>query len=339
VVPRGTRVQLKTGLATPSQPDLATLTPCVNQHTCLAHFHLRWRPAGHGNSKGKLAGSPEPKRVLIEPGHPTLSVARQCALVGLPRSSWYYHPLPPSATTQALLDRLDEEYTRTPFYGVRRMTARLRQSGCPVNPKRVRRLLRLLGLEAIYPKPRTSVPVPGHRIYPYLLRGVPITHTDQVWSSDITYIRLAQGWVYLVAILDWYSRYVLAWAVSNTLDTGFCVAALERALAHGRPAIFNTDQGSQFTSQEFTGRLLAADVRISMDGRGRALDNVFVERLWRTVKYEEVYLKSYDSVPVAIYSLGQYFRFYNEERLHQALGYRPPAVVYRDPAQLQAQYG
>jgi len=263
-----------------------------------------------------------------------LSVAQQCALVGLSRSSWYYQPGPTSALTQELLDRLDEQYTRTPFYGVRRMTAVLRQAGYAVNPKRVRRLLRLLGLEAIYPKPRTSTPAPGHRIYPYLLRGVPITHADQVWSSDITYVRLAQGWVYLVAVLDWYSRYVLTWAVSNTLDSAFCVTALERALTQARPAIFNTDQGSQFTSQEFTGRLLAADVRISMDGRGRALDNVFVEPLWRTVKYEEVYLKSYATVPEAIQSLREYFRFYNEERVHQALGYQTPATVYqrRQPA-------
>jgi len=172
------------------------------------------------------------------------------------------------------------------------MTAWLRSVGYPVNRKRVRRLLQLLGLETIYPKPRTSTPAPGHRIYPYLLRGLPITHADQVWSSDITYIRLAQGWVYLVAILDWYSRYVVAWEVSNSLDSAFCLAALERALTQTRPGIFNTDQGCQFTSQEFTGRLLEAQVRISMDGRGRALDNVFVERLWRSVKYE-VYLKSY----------------------------------------------
>jgi putative transposase len=267
--------------------------------------------------------------VLLEPAHPTLSVAQHCALLGLARSSWYYQPAPPSALTQELLDRLDEQYTRTPFYGVRRMTAVLRGEGYAVNPKRVRRLFRLLGLEAIYPKPKTSTPAPGHRIYPYLLRGVPITHTDQVWSTDITYIRLAQGWIYLVAILDWYSRYVLAWEVSNTLDSAFCVSALERALAQARPAIFNTDQGSQFTSQEFTSRLLAAEVRISMDGRGRALDNVFVERLWRTVKYEEVYLKSYATVPVAIQSLGEYLRFYNEERLHQALGYQTPAAVYQ----------
>lgn len=268
--------------------------------------------------------------MLIEPAHAHLSVARQCELVGLPRSSWYYQPRGPSATTQELLDRLDEQYTRTPFYGVRRMTAWLRDAGYVVNPKRVRRLLRVAGLEALYPKPATSRPVPGHRIYPYLLRGVPITQVDHVWSSDITYIRLTQGWVYLVAVLDWYSRYVLAWEVSNTLDSPFCVTALDRALAQARPTIFNTDQGSQFTSHEFTGRLLDADVRISMDGRGRALDNVFVERLWRSVKYEEVYLKSYETVPVAVRSLGEYFHFYNEERLHQALGYRTPAAVYRD---------
>jgi putative transposase len=257
-------------------------------------------------------------------------VTAQCALLGLPRSSWYYQPAPPSATTQELLRWLDEQYTQTPFYGSRRMTAWLQKKGYPVNRKRVRRLLQLLGLEAIYPKPRTSTPAPGHRIYPYLLRGLPITHADQVWSSDITYIRLAQGWLYLVAILDWYSRYVVTWEVSNSLESTFCLAALERALAQAQPGIFNTDQGSQFTSLEFTGRLRQAEVRISMDGRGRALDNIFVERLWRTVKYEEVYLKEYATVPIAIASLREYFRFYNEERLHQALGYQPPAAVYLD---------
>jgi putative transposase len=252
--------------------------------------------------------------------------------VGLARSSWYYQPRPPSATTQAMLDRRDAQYTRTPFYGTRRMTAWLRREGYAVNRKRVRRLLQLLGLEPIYPKPHTSPPAPGHRLYPYLLRGLPITHADQVWSSDITYIRLRQGWVYLVAILDWYSRYVVAWELSNSLDGAFCLAALERALAQARPRIFNTDQGSQFTSLEFTGRLQAADVRISMDGRGRALDNIFVERLWRTVKYAEVYLKAYDTRPVAVGSLTDYFRFYNEERLHQALAYRTPAAVYWERA-------
>ncbi len=259
-------------------------------------------------------------------------MARQCELLGLARSSWYYQPVGESAETLELLRLLDEQYTRTPFYGVRRMTAWLRTRGHPVNVKRVRRLLRLLGVEAIYPKPATSVPAPGHRIYPYLLRGVPITQADQVWSSDITYIRLARGWAYLVAILDWFSRYVLSWEVSNTLDSDFCVAALDRALARGRPAIFNTDQGSQFTGHAFTGRLLEADVRISMDGRGRALDNIFVERLWRSVKYEEVYLKDYPTVPAAIDGLGSYFRFYNDERLHQALAYQTPAAVYHGRA-------
>lgn len=219
------------------------------------------------------------------------------------------------------------------------MTAWLRTEGYSVNRKRVRRLLQLLGLEAIYPKPHTSTPAPGHRLYPYLLRGVPITHTDQVWSSDITYIRLTHGWVYLVAILDWYSRYVVAWELSNSLDSAFCLTALDRALAQTRPTIFNTDQGSQFTSLEFTGRLREADVRISMDGRGRALDNIFVERLWRTVKYEEVYLKGYETVPVATRGLGEYFRFYNEERLHQALAYRTPAAVYAEGAATRGRLG
>jgi putative transposase len=255
-------------------------------------------------------------------------VTEQCALLGLPRSTWYYQPVVADALTQELLNRLDEQYTRTPFYGSRRMTAWLRSVGYPVNRKRVRRLLQLLGLEAIYPKPRTSTPAPGHRIYPYLLRGLPITQVDQVWSADITYIRLAQGWLYLVAILDWYSRYVVAWEVSNSLDSAFCIAALERALAQTQPSIFNTDQGSQFTSQEFTGRLRDADVRISMDGRGRALDNVFVERLWRSVKYEDVYLKEYPTWESLTAGLRSYFKFYCHERPHQSLGNRTPAAVY-----------
>lgn len=254
---------------------------------------------------------------------------RQCELVGLARSSYYYQPAGESAENLALLRWLDEQYTRTPFYGVRRMTAVLREQGHRVNPKRVRRLLRTLGLEALYPRPRTSVPTPGHRVYPYLLRGLPIERPNQVWSTDITYIRLRGGFVYLVAVLDWFSRYVLAWELSNSLDVGFCVAALEAALARGCPEIFNTDQGAQFTSPAFTGRLAAAGVRISMDGRGRALDNVFVERLWRTVKYEEVYLQDYETLRDAQRGLGRYFRFYNEERPHQALGYRAPVAVYR----------
>jgi putative transposase len=264
----------------------------------------------------------------VEPEHPALSVARQCELLGLARSSYYYQPLGESAENLDLLRRLDEQYTRTPFYGVRRMTAVLRQAGYAVNPKRVRRLLRHLGLAALAPQPGTSRAAPGHRVYPYLLRGVPIERVNQVWSTDITYIRLNSGFVYLVAVIDWYSRYVLSWALSNSLEVGFCLDALDAALARGQPEIFNTDQGAQFTSPTFTGRLLAAGVSISMDGRGRALDNVFVERLWRSVKYEEVYLHEYEGMRDALQGLGRYFPFYNAERPHQALGYQTPAAVY-----------
>lgn len=212
------------------------------------------------------------------------------------------------------------------------MTAWLRAQGYEINPKRVRRLLREMGLEAVYPKPRLSDPQAGHRVYPYLLRGVEIERVNQVWSTDITYIRLWQGFVYLVAIMDWYSRYVLAWEVSVSLDSSFCVSALERALWQVQPEIFNSDQGSQFTSEAFTERLSERGIQISMDGRGRALDNIFVERLWRSVKYEEVYLKDYRHVPEAITGLGNYFEFYNGERLHQSLGYRTPLAVYRQGA-------
>lgn len=255
-------------------------------------------------------------------------MARQCALVGLPRASYYYRPVGESAEELALLRLLDEQYTRTPFYGVRRMTWVLRQAGYGVNPKRVRRLLRTLGLTALAPQPGTSRAAPGHRVYPYLLRGLAIERVNQVWSTDITYIRLRGGFVYLAAVLDWHSRYVLSWALSNSLEVGFCLEVLETALARGRPEIFNTDQGAQFTSPAFTGRLVAAGVRISMDGRGRALDNVFVERLWRSVKYEEVYLQDYAGMGEAQCGLGRYFGFYNGERPHQALGYRPPVQVY-----------
>jgi putative transposase len=227
-----------------------------------------------------------------------------------------------------LMRVLDEQYTATPFYGVRRMTAWLRGQGYAVNRKRVARLMRRMGLEALYPKPRLSQPAAGHTIYPYLLRGVTVDRVNQVWSADITYIRLQAGFVYLVAVMDWFSRYVLSWALSITLDLSFCVEALEQALGHGCPEIFNTDQGGQFTSQVFTARLKQGGIRISMDGRGRALDNVFVERLWRTVKQEEVYWQDYQSVQDARQGLVRYFVFYNEERLHQALGYRPPAAVY-----------
>jgi putative transposase len=264
----------------------------------------------------------------VEPEHPELSVARQCELLGLCRASYYYRPAGESAENLELLRLLDEQYTQTPFYGVRRMTAVLRQAGYPVNPKRVRRLLRTLGLAALGPQPGTSRAAPEHRVYPYRLRGLPIERVNQVWSSDITYIRLRSGFVYLVAVIDWYSRYVLSWALSNSLEVGFCLDALDAALAQGCPEIFNTDQGAQFTSPAFTERLLAAGVSISMDGRGRALDNVFVERLWRSVKYEQVYLQDYEGMGDAQRGLGRYFRFYNEERPHQALGYRTPLAVY-----------
>ena len=223
---------------------------------------------------------------------------------------------------------IDEQYTRTPFYGIRKMTWWLVEQGYAVNPKRVRRLMRQMGLEAIYRKPRLSVPEPGHRIYPYRLRGLKIDRPNQVWSSDITYIRLRQGFIYLAAVMDWFSRYVLAWEVSVSLETSFCLAALDWALPSGPPDIFNTDQGSQFTSEEFTSRLESQGIDISMDGRGRVSDNIFIERLWRTVKYEEVYLKDYLDVLEAVSNLKSYFAFYNHERPHQALDYQTPAAIY-----------
>jgi len=223
---------------------------------------------------------------------------------------------------------LDEQYTRTPFYGTRKMAWWLQTQGYPVERKRVRRLMQLMGLETIYPKPRLSQPGQSEQRYPYLLRGMSIERCNHVWSCDITYIRLQRGFMYLIAVIDWFSRYVLAWETSITLDTSFCLEALDRALQVATPEIFNNDQGVQFTSHEFTHRLKAADIRISWDGRGRALDNIFVERLWRSVKYEEVYLKDYQSVPEAVTSLRDYFIFYNQERFHQALDYQTPAQVY-----------
>lgn len=267
-------------------------------------------------------------RALIEPEHPEISILRQCDLVGLPRATFYYEPRPVSAMNLDLMNELDELYTCVPFYGSRRMTAELRNRGYEVNRKRVSRLMGVMGLEAIYPKRNLSKPAPGHKIYPYLLRDVEIVRPDQVWSTDITYIRMRGGFLYLVAVIDWFSRYVLSWELSNTMTAEFCVAALERALRRGRPEVFNSDQGSQFTSDDFTKVVLDSGAKMSMDGRGRALDNVFVERLWRSVKYEEVYLKDYDTVPVAIQSLAAYFRFYNTVRLHQSLDYKTPEAVY-----------
>jgi putative transposase len=236
--------------------------------------------------------------------------------------------VPESEENLVLMRMLDEQYTRTPFYGARKMAAWLHTQGYLVERKRVRRLLHVMGLEAIYPQPRTSFPGALAQHYPYLLRGMSSERCNQVWSCDITYIRLARGFIYLMAVMDWYSRYVLSWEISVTLDTSFCLEALDRALRVATPEIFNNDQGVQFTSAEFTTRLKAAAIRISWDGRGRALDNIFVERLWRSVKYEEVYLKDYQSVPEAVSNLRAYFTFYNQERLHQALAYQTPAAVY-----------
>jgi putative transposase len=265
---------------------------------------------------------------MIEPNHPQLSVRRQCELLGLNRSTLYYEPAGESAENLCLMRLLDEQYLRTPFYGWPRMTAYLRRKGYPVNHKRVRRLMQKMGMQAIYPKPRTSRASQERKPYPYLLRDLDIVRPNFVWSADITYVPMRQGFMYLVAVIDWYSRYVLAWQLSNTLDGYFCLDALQQALDAGRPEIFNTDQGVQFTAYEFTGCLERADIRISMDGRGRALDNIFVERLWRTVKYEDIYLKEYATVPQLDAGLADYFRFYNHERLHQSLAYRTPAEVH-----------
>lgn len=245
------------------------------------------------------------------------------------RASLYYEPAVETPDNLRLMRRIDEQYTARPYYGSRRMAVWLNQQGERVNRKRVQRLMRVMGLEAVYPKPRLSLAGKGQRLYPYLLRGVRIERPDQVWSSDITYVPLATGFMYLAAVIDWYSRYVLAWRLSNTLDGSFCLEMLEEALGRGRPEIFNTDQGVQFTAQAWTGRLESAGVAVSMDGRGRCLDNVFVERLWRSVKYEDVYLKDYEAVPELDRGLREYFAFYNDERPHQALGYRPPVEVYQ----------
>jgi putative transposase len=273
---------------------------------------------------------------LIEVGHPALSVRRQCELLGLSRSSLYYEPAGESPENLRLMRLIDEQYTAYPFYGSRRMTEWLTQRGEEVNRKRVQRLMRVMGLEAIYPKPRLSLAGRGHKVYPYLLRGVMIERADQVWSTDITYVPMTRGFMYLAAVIDWFSRYVIAWKLSNTLDGSFCLEMLEEALRSGKPEVFNTDQGVQFTAAAFTGCLEAAGVAVSMDGRGRALDNVFVERLWRSVKYEDIYIRGYEAVPELHRGLSRYFAFYNDERLHQSLGYRTPAAVYREAKAMRA---
>jgi len=267
----------------------------------------------------------------IDPADP-VALTRQCELAGVARSTAYVHqqvrPMPTEDV--ALSHLLDELYTAHPFYGTRRMVVALGQRGHHVNRKRVQRLMRGMGLAGMAPGPNTSQPHPGHKVYPYLLRGVSVTRPNQVWSTDITYLRLPRGFVYLVAIIDWYSRKVLSWRLSNTMDAAFCVDALEEALRlYGTPEVFNSDQGSQFTSEAFTGRLKAHGVTISMDGRGRAFDNIFVERLWRTVKYEDVYLRGYGSLGELTVGLTDYFQFYNARRPHQSLGDRTPDEVYQ----------
>ena len=263
------------------------------------------------------------KRTWVETGHPELSVRRQCELLDLERSTYYYEPGSESPENLVWMRAIDKTYLKYPFYGSRRMAQEL-----GLNRKRAQRLMRRMGLEAIYPKPRTTKRAKQHRIYPYLLRNFAITQADQVWSTDITYLPLAHGYLYLTAVMDWYSRYVLAWRLSNHLEGTFCCEALDEALGISQPEIFNTDQGSQFTSTAFIGRLEAHDIRISMDGRGRALDNAFVERLWRTVKYENVYLHDYADGQEALMGLKHYWRYYNQVRKHQSLQYRTPADVY-----------
>jgi putative transposase len=280
-------------------------------------------------SKKNLDLPLQERRALVEPEGCPLSITKQCELLGLCRSSYYYSAIPESQENLCVMDLIDRIYTATPFYGSRRMVVELRnRHSMVVNRKRVQRLMRLMRLEAIYPKPRLTQRNQQHKIYPYLLRDVGITRINQVWSTDITYIRLRDGFLYLTAIIDWYSRYVLAWEISNTLDTHFCVSALEQALLIAKPEIFNSDQGCQFTSNDFTSVLLEAGVAISMNGKGRCLDNIICERLWRTAKYEEVYLKNYDSGAAAFQGLRRYFPFYNNERPHEALGYQTPASVY-----------
>jgi len=267
---------------------------------------------------------------MVEVGHPRVSVRRQCELLGLSRSGWYTatgRQIPEQDV--ALMKAIDRVYTDYPWYGSRRLREALRRQAITVNRKRVQRLMRQMGIQGVLPRRGTSRRAPGHVVYPYLLRGVEVNRADQAWSADITYVPLSRGFMYLVAVMDWYSRYVLAWELSNSLDSSFCVEAARTALAWRRPEIFNTDQGRQFTAQAFIDVLTDAGVRISMDGRGRALDNVFNERLWRSVKYEDIYLRDYETVPDLYRGLIRYFRYYNSQRPHQGLGYRTPVEVYR----------
>lgn len=270
-----------------------------------------------------------PKKIsLIEPSHKYISIVRQCELLGLNRSRYYYQPRPVSECAQLLLRRIDEIYTEFPYYGSPKITAELQRQGMRVNHKAVERLMRVLGLQAVVPKKNTSQPHPKHPVYAYLLNGLDINRPNQVWGTDITYVRASGMWFYLAAILDWHSRYVVAWRLSPGISADFCRATLEDALRVALPEIHNSDQGSQFTAEEYTNLLKANGIQISMDGRGRCFDNIFTERLWRTVKYEEVYLHDYGSLAEARVSLDKYFQVYNHRRVHQSLGYQTPAEVY-----------
>jgi putative transposase len=265
---------------------------------------------------------------MVEP-HGRPSMRRQCELLAVNRSTLYYEAVPPDAEELSLMRRIDEIHLKYPFYGSRKIARTLKEQGVKVNRKRVQRLMRLMGLESVAPKPNTSKPSPEHPVYPYLLGSLKVNRVNQVWAADITYIPMARGFLFLVAVIDLFSRRVLAWRLSNTMETSFCVEAVQEALRrYGTPEIFNTDQGAQFTAEEFTGVLLDAGIKISMDGRGRCLDNVFVERLWRSLKYEEVYLYAYDSVLAARAGIARYFRFFNDERPHEALGYQTPSSFH-----------
>jgi len=266
---------------------------------------------------------------MLEPKHPEISYTLQCQLLGISRSSAYYKPKPVSPDDLELMRQIDEQYLKTPFYGSRSMTKHFRRLGQKVNRKRIQRLMRLMGIEAVYPKPRTSKPHPEHKIYPYLLRNMEINRPNQVWAADITYIPLQRGFMYLVGVMDWYSRKVLAWRLSNTLDTDFCVSALEEAIRlYGCPEIFNTDQGSQFTSLAFTKTLEGSHIKISMDGRGNFRDNIFIERLWWTVKYQYLYLHAFNDGAELRRGLGSWFHFYNQDRFHQSLDDKTPDEIY-----------
>jgi len=265
---------------------------------------------------------------MIKTTHQKLSVREQCQLLGLSRSGYYYVPAEESEYNLELMNLIDAEYMKKPYYGSPRLTAYLNQKGYLVNIKKVKRLMRLMRLIAIYPKPKTSIPEKSHEIYPYLLRGMKINRSNLVWCSDITYIRMTGGFMYLVTIMDWYSRYVLSWEISNTLEDTFCVSALEKALLRYTPAYSNTDQGSQFTGSGYVNTLKKAGIEISMDGKGRYLDNIMIERLWRSLKYEDIYIKNYASVPDLLAGLGDYFNVYNNERLHQSLDYKTPSQAF-----------